>query len=40
MTLESDTSQTITTASGLRMHYHDLGTGDPLVLIHGGGPGA
>jgi 4,5:9,10-diseco-3-hydroxy-5,9,17-trioxoandrosta-1(10),2-diene-4-oate hydrolase len=40
MTLESETSREITTASGIRIHYHDLGTGDPLVLIHGGGPGA
>jgi 4,5:9,10-diseco-3-hydroxy-5,9,17-trioxoandrosta-1(10),2-diene-4-oate hydrolase len=25
---------------GTRMHYHDTGTGSPLVLLHGGGPGA
>ena len=31
-------------ASGLRLHYHEAGTGAggaaPLVLLHGGGPGA
>ncbi len=25
---------------GLRMHYHDLGLGDPVVFLHGSGPGA
>ncbi len=25
---------------GLRMHYHDLGRGEPLVFLHGSGPGA
>lgn len=25
---------------GLRMHYHDLGRGAPLVFLHGSGPGA
>lgn len=25
---------------GKPIHYHDLGKGEPLVLIHGGGPGA
>ena len=31
-------------AGGLRLHYHEAGTGAggaaPLVLLHGGGPGA
>jgi 4,5:9,10-diseco-3-hydroxy-5,9,17-trioxoandrosta-1(10),2-diene-4-oate hydrolase len=40
MTLESDTSREIRTASGIKVHYHELGTGEPLILIHGGGPGA
>ena len=26
-------------AGGLRTNYHDLGQGDPLLLIHGSGPG-
>ncbi|MHA3791849.1 alpha/beta fold hydrolase [Sphingomonas sp. YL-JM2C] len=25
---------------GVKYHYHDIGTGEPLILIHGGGPGA
>ncbi len=25
---------------GLRMHYHDVGRGTPLVFLHGSGPGA
>jgi len=28
------------TVGGLRIHYNDLGTGDPILCIHGGGPGA
>ncbi|MCY1021661.1 alpha/beta fold hydrolase [Pyxidicoccus sp. MSG2] len=27
-------------ADGLRVHYHERGTGSPVVFIHGGGPGA
>lgn len=26
--------------NGMRIHYHDLGRGEPLIMIHGGGPGA
>ena len=25
---------------GLKIHYHDVGTGTPLVFLHGSGPGA
>ena len=25
---------------GLRMHYHEAGTGTPLLFLHGSGPGA
>lgn len=32
------TSRTLATAKG-SMHYHDVGEGEPLVLIHGSGPG-
>ncbi|HEV7536889.1 MAG TPA: alpha/beta hydrolase, partial [Acidimicrobiia bacterium] len=27
-------------AGDLSLHYHEAGTGAPLVLLHGGGPGA
>jgi len=27
------------TAAGVSYHYHDLGSGDPVVFLHGGGPG-
>lgn len=25
---------------GIRLHYHDIGEGQPMMLLHGGGPGA
>jgi 4,5:9,10-diseco-3-hydroxy-5,9,17-trioxoandrosta-1(10),2-diene-4-oate hydrolase len=25
---------------GLKIHYNEVGTGDPIICIHGGGPGA
>jgi pimeloyl-ACP methyl ester carboxylesterase len=30
---------TFVTAGGIRTHYHDAGQGDPVVLLHGSGPG-
>lgn len=30
---------TFVTAGGIRTHYHDVGRGDPVVLLHGSGPG-
>ncbi|MBI2382839.1 MAG: alpha/beta fold hydrolase [Gammaproteobacteria bacterium] len=30
----------LTTADGLRLHYHEAGSGEPIVFIHGSGPGA
>jgi pimeloyl-ACP methyl ester carboxylesterase len=27
-------------AGGVRLHYHDVGSGDPLICLHGAGPGA
>ena len=32
----------VTTADGLRLHYHEAGTehADTAILLHGGGPGA
>jgi pimeloyl-ACP methyl ester carboxylesterase len=38
LTYES-TSRTVKTGD-LQLHYHEAGAGDPLVLLHGGGPGA
>lgn len=26
-------------ASGVRTHYHDAGSGDPVIMLHGSGPG-
>lgn len=26
--------------NGLNVHYNDIGTGEPIICIHGGGPGA
>lgn len=28
------------TVADIKIHYHDIGTGDPVILLHGGGPGA
>ena len=36
---EADTSKYVQ-AGKVRMHYNEAGSGEPLVLIHGGGPGA
>ena len=30
---------TFVTAGGISTHYHDAGAGDPVVLLHGSGPG-
>ena len=30
---------TFGTAGGISTHYHDAGNGDPVVLLHGSGPG-
>ena len=39
MTLAEQTSR-FADVDGVRVHYHDLGEGFPLILIHGSGPGA
>lgn len=36
---ESGTSKFVD-VDGFKFHYHEAGSGEPLVLIHGGGPGA
>lgn len=34
------TGQFAEVRSGLKLHYHEAGSGDAVVLLHGGGPGA
>ncbi len=36
---EESTSREVI-AGGLRIHYNEVGSGDPIIAIHGGGPGA
>ena len=36
---ESATSKTVD-VEGYQFHYHEAGDGEPLILLHGGGPGA
>jgi 4,5:9,10-diseco-3-hydroxy-5,9,17-trioxoandrosta-1(10),2-diene-4-oate hydrolase len=36
----TETGQFADVGNDLRLYYHDVGTGDPVVLLHGGGPGA
>ena len=36
---EEGTSKTIQ-AGGMNIHYHDVGTGDPVILLHSYGPGS
>ena len=38
MTLEVETGQFVQ-ANGLKIHYHALGEGKPVILLHGGGSG-
>ena len=35
---EENTSKTVE-AGGTTLHYHDVGTGDPLIMLHSYGPG-
>ena len=36
----ASTSRTARAGHELTLHYHEAGTGEPVVLLHGGGPGA
>ena len=36
---EESTSREVI-AGGIRIHYNEVGDGDPIIAIHGGGPGA
>jgi 4,5:9,10-diseco-3-hydroxy-5,9,17-trioxoandrosta-1(10),2-diene-4-oate hydrolase len=38
--VDFESTSRYTDVPGTRLHYHDTGTGSPLVLLHGGGPGA
>lgn len=40
MLASDNTSHTITVNGDTEIFYTDVGTGDPVVLLHGGGPGA
>ena len=36
---EASTSKTVD-ANGFKLHYNEAGSGDPVIFVHGGGPGA
>ncbi len=38
--LSAEATSTFADTAMLRLHYHEAGAGDPVVLLHGGGPGA
>ena len=38
--LSYDGTSRFAKAGDVTLHYHDAGTGEPLILLHGGGPGA
>jgi len=38
--LTYESTSRLAKAGDLQLHFHEAGTGDPLVLLHGGGPGA
>ncbi len=40
MTLTDSNTSRFATVDGLKIHYHDAGSGFPVIFIHGGGPGA
>ena len=40
MTATDTSSSRFVKVAGLNIHYHEAGTGFPVVFIHGGGPGA
>ncbi|WP_280251337.1 alpha/beta fold hydrolase [Nocardia abscessus] len=39
MTLTAESTTRRSTTGGLTLRYHEAGSGDPLVLLHGSGPG-
>jgi len=40
MALTFESTSKIAQAGDLKLHYHEAGSGEPVVLLHGGGPGA
>jgi pimeloyl-ACP methyl ester carboxylesterase len=39
-TVELDVQERFVDVAGLKIHVSEVGTGEPMVLLHGGGPGA
>ena len=39
-TLTEEGTSKFVQAGSVRLHYHEAGTGDPVIVWHGGGPGA
>lgn len=37
---EDSTSKFIMISNGYKLHFHDIGGGEPIIMLHGGGPGA
>ena len=40
MTIDFTSTSRLLEDNGLHIHFHDVGVGDAVVLLHGGGPGA
>lgn len=40
MTYDEKNTERFVRVGGVNVRYHEAGTGEPLVLLHGGGPGA
>jgi pimeloyl-ACP methyl ester carboxylesterase len=40
MKFTAESTSTAWEADGLRLHYHEAGQGETVVMLHGGGPGA
>ena len=39
-TLTEETTSKYVQAGDIKLHYNEAGTGEPMIMIHGGGPGA
>jgi pimeloyl-ACP methyl ester carboxylesterase len=39
-TVESDAQERLVDFAGMKIHVTEVGSGDPVVMLHGGGPGA